>query len=191
MTLIAEHLVNVWPSPDVFGKGHSYERVMTTEGVDRIKRWEVYSSKKYIDVVDKHGKTWWAIGYGHGGASGVWPSQQEIADGDLVLTIKQATEILAQDLEVEYVPRTSRLIKCNLTNFMLSSMVMTSFNMGITRFAKTSMIHHLNNGKYIAACASLKNYNKAVNPKTLLLEERNGLTCRRMDEGSLFLTRRD
>jgi GH24 family phage-related lysozyme (muramidase) len=163
---------------------------MNTESIDKIKRWEVYSPTKYLDVVDKDGKEWWCIGFGHGGASGVWPSHDEIVNGNLYLTLEQATEILHNDLSVEYLPKTSNLIKCNMTTFMTGAMVMCAFNMGMTKFKKTSMVTHLNNGKYIAACASLKNYNRAVNPKTLLLEERNGLTCRRMDEGSLFLTKR-
>lgn len=194
MRYISPELENVWPSFEVFGKGHSWERDVNTingESVDRIKRWEVWSPKKYIDVVDKTGKTWYAIAFGHGGASGVWPSQEEIANGDLEIPLAKATEILAEDLFVEYVPGVQRAIKCNMNPYMLGSMTMTAFNMGMTKFKKTSMVTHLNEGKYIAACASLVNYNKAYNPKTLLLEVRNGLTCRRQDEGSLFLTKKD
>lgn len=189
--LIAEHLKDIWPNPDVFGPRqlHKWERVINAEAIQKIQRWEVFKATKYLDVVDKDGKEWWCIGFGHGGASGVWPSHEEILNGNLVLTREKAVSILLEDLSTEYVPRTSALIKCNLNTFMFGSMVMCSFNMGMTKFKRTSMVTHLNNGKYIAACAALKNYNRARNPQTLQLEERNGLTCRRMDEGSLFLTK--
>lgn len=194
MRYVIPELENVWPSFEVFGNGHSWERDVNTlndESVDKIKRWEVFSPKKYKDVVDKTGKQWYAIGFGHGGASGVWPSHNEIVNGDITLTLQQATDILAEDLFVEYVPGVQRAIKCNMNPFMLGAMTMCGFNMGMTKFRKTSMVTHLNQGKYIAACASLVNYNKAYNPKTLQLEVRNGLTCRRQDEGSLFLTKKD
>lgn len=194
MKYVSPELADVWPSFEVFGRAHDWERdvsVINAESVDRIKRWEVFSPKKYLDVVDKTGKEWYAIGYGHGGASGVWPSQEEIVAGDITLTLPQATEILAEDLFTEYIPGVQRAIKCNLNPFMLGAMTMCAFNMGVTRFKRTTMITHLNQGKYVAACASLISYNKALNPKTLQLEVRNGLTCRRMDEGSLFLTKKD
>lgn len=189
--LIAEHLKDIWPSPDVFGpkEKHNWERIVNIETIQKIQRWEVFSPKKYLDVVDKNGKEWYCIGFGHGGASGVWPSHDQILNDNLELTRAQAVNILLDDLRAEYVPRTSNLIKCNLNTFMFGAMVMCSFNMGMTRFKKTSMVTHLNEGKYIAACAALKNYNKWRDPKTLQLVERNGLTCRRMDEGSLFLTK--
>lgn len=189
--LIAEHLKDIWPNPDVFGptQMHSYERIVNVETIQKIQRWEVFKPKKYLDVVDKNGKEWYCIGFGHGGASGVWPSHEQILNDNLVITRPQAVNILLDDLRAEYVPRTSKLIKCNINTFMFGAMVMCAFNMGMTRFAKTSMVTHLNNGKYIAACAALKNYNKQRNPITLQLEEKNGLTCRRMDEGSLFLTK--
>lgn len=188
-------LANLWPSVDVFGPDHNFERVMEQKGILSLKRWERPKLTKYIDVVDKNGKIWYAIGVGHGGASGVWPSQEEIANSDLVLTMDQALRIFADDLALEYEPGVNRLIKSNITSFMYSSMVHCAFNLGITRFAQTAMVKHLNTisektgeVKYIAACASLQLYNRARNEKTRLLEVRNGLTCRRQCEGELFLT---
>ena len=194
MKYVIPELENVWPSFEVFGKGHSWERDVNTiigEAVDRIKRWEVYSPRKYKDVMDKTGKQWYAIAFGHGGASGVWPSHDEIEFGNLEISLSKATDILAEDLFVEYVPGVQRAIKCNMNPYMLGATTMCALNMGMTKFRKTSIVTNLNQGKYIAACASFTNYNKAYNPETKILEVRNGLTCRRQDEGSLFLTKKE
>lgn len=175
-----------WPSVDWIGPGHTYERKMHKVGLYKIKRWERFIPRRYPDVVDKDGKQWWAIGFGHGGASGVWPSQEEIASDTLTLTLEQGIEILDADLAVEYVPGVDRAIVANATQDMFNACVIMAFNMGMTKWKKTSVLTNLNNAKYVAACASFVAYNRARNPETKLLEVRNGLTCRRCDEASLF-----
>lgn len=189
--VIDPKLANIWPNETVFGTKHSYKREMNDEGLYRIQRWELFVPHKYVDVIDKDGKTWYAIGFGHGGASGIWPSQEEIANGNIELTLDQAHEIFHKDLDAEYVPGVDKSIYANITTYMFNALVMTAFNMGMTRFRKTDMVWNLNQGKYIAACASFISYNKAINQETRVLEVRNGLTCRRMDEGSLFLTKKE
>lgn len=189
---------DMWPKEDFYGNGHSYARALVPEFWNRLKRWERFMPKKYLDTVLKDGTEVWAIGYGHSGKSGVWPSQQEIIDGDITLTQEQAWNILQQDMYDEYVPQLSRLIKVNVTNYMFSGMMLTFFNMGETSYRKTIVLSTLHTGKYLAACTRFlvledgtTTNNKARDPSTHELVMQNGLSCRRADEMSLYLTRID
>ena len=194
---VRDDLKDVWPNPVVFGKGHTYDRVMTDDGMTKIRRWETFQPKKYPDGVDVNGKPQWAICYGHSGKTGVWPSQQEIAEGELEFTEPQGSLILQQDLAVEFVPRLDRLIDCNITTHMFNGVAVFAFNVGVTRFRRTLVLENLNKGKYIAACAAFlvdpqgQSLNNRQRNAEGILEVRNGLTCRRADEMSLFLTKVD
>lgn len=190
-------LVDVWPNPIVFGGGHTYDRVMNDAGMAKIKRWETFQPKKYPDGVDAQGKPQWAICYGHSGKTGVGPTQQEIAEGDFEFTEPQGLAMLKADLEVEFLPALDRLIDCNINTYMFNGVAIFAYNLGITRFRRTLVLEKLNQGKYIAACAAFlvdpegRSLNNRQRNAEGILEVRNGLTCRRADEMSLFLTKVD
>jgi len=192
---------DMWPKEDFYGNGHSYERMMVPEGWAKLKRWERFMSKKYVDTTihNPDGTTTevWAICYGHSGHSGVWPSQQEIIDNNYEFTQEEAWDILQKDMHAEYIPQLSRLIKVNVTSYMFSGLLLIFFNMGETKFKKTAILPILHTGKYLAACTAFlvlpdgtTTNNKAGNVSGVLVMQ-NGLSCRRADEMSLYLTRID
>lgn len=201
MIVIAPELKDVWPSVDVFGDGHEYDRRLNKDTFEKIKRWEKYIPTKYLDTTKKMPdgsvKKIFAIAYGHTGATGIWPSQKEIVEGNLNISLQQADEILYNDLQV-FLNELSPKIKCNINNYMIGACLMLQLNMGTTKFAKTAVLENLNKGKYVAACASFlvdiktgqSINNRASKKNTGELEMLNGLTCRRADEMSLFLTKK-
>ena len=80
---------------------------------------------------------------------------------------------------------------------MFNGVAVFAFNVGVTRFRRTLVLENLNKGKYIAACAAFlvdpqgQSLNNRQRNAEGILEVRNGLTCRRADEMSLFLTKVD
>lgn len=191
---ISPDLVNIWPNPKVFGLGHTYERKMIPEGMVVAKRLEFFMPKKYQDGANEAGEIQYAIAYGHQGKTGVWPSQKEIAEGDLEFTEEQGAEILRQDLELEFVPGLDRLIKCNINTYMFNACALMLLNKGMTEFKNTLVVKYLNEGRYVKACRSflLDDDNHGINNVThnaagqlVILD---GLSMRRGIEMSLFAT---
>lgn len=188
---------DMWPDVDFYGNGHEYNRQLVPEFWFRLRRWERFKSKKYVDYTLPNGTKVYAIGFGHSGHSGIWPSQEEIVNGDIELTFEQAWDILIQDVYAEYLPQLNKRIKVNITNYMLSGMMLTLFNMGETNFRKTTILDVLHTGKYLAACAAFlvlpdgQSVNNKARNKEGKLEVQNGLTVRRADEMSLYATRVD
>lgn len=188
---------DMWPKEDFYGNGHQYDRKLVPEFWTKITRWERFMPKKYVDTVLKDGTKVWAICYGHSGKSGVWPSQAEIIANDYEFTRAEGLAMLKKDMDEEYLPALSRLIKVNVTNYMLSGIAMTLFNMGQTAYRKAHVIASLEKGKYLEACTRFliledgtSTNNKARDSSGNLVMQ-NGLSCRRADEMSLYLTRVD
>lgn len=192
---VSPALANVWPDPKVFGSGHSYERKMIPEGIAMLKRLEFFMPKKYPDGTDDNGKIQYAIAYGHQGKTGVWPSQQEITDGELEFTEEQGAEILRMDLEQEFLPGLDRLIKANVTTYMFNACASLLLNKGMTRFKTTLAVSYLNQGEYVKACRSflLDDDNNGINNVSRnaagVVITRDGLSIRRAIEMSLFATK--
>lgn len=192
---------DMWPLEDFYGNGHSYNRELPPEFWARLARWERFKPKKYIDTVLKDGTEVWAIAFGHSGHSGVWPSQQEIIDNDYEFTYEQAWDILVKDIYAEYLPQLNKKIRPNVTNYMLGGILLTFFNMGQTKYRETVVLSTLETGRYLTACTrflvledgtTTNNKSRVRHPDgTSELVMQNGLSCRRADEMSLYLTRVD
>lgn len=192
---VSLELADKWPDPRVFGSGHSYDRVMVPKGLSLLKGLELFMPQKYPDGTDKLGKIQYAIGYGHQGKTGVWPSQEEIYHGDITLTEAQGSEILLKDLEQELLPGLYRLIKCNINSYMFSACAIMLLNMGMTKFKDTLVVQYLNQARYVKACRSflLDDNNHGINNQARNIAgvtvTMDGLSVRRAVEMALFATK--
>jgi lysozyme len=135
------------------------------EGLALLKHFESLRLKAYQDE-----KGIWTIGYGH--TSGV-------KEGD-TCTFEQAEAWLKEDLS-EAVKAVDRLVHVPLTGNEFSALVCFTYNVGVGKFAKSTMLTRLNDNEKLAAAEEFLKWNK-VGKKTS-----RGLTRRRVAERNLFL----
>lgn len=147
-------------------------RRINRAGLDLIKKWEQCRLKAYRD-----GGGVLTIGWGHTGESVKETS---------VITQHQADEILKFDVSTfeEFV---DHLAPIWLNENQFSALVVFTFNVGPPRFAGSTLLKRLHEGKIAAAADEFQRWNKDQNPKTGKLEVVAGLTNRRMAERDLFL----
>lgn len=195
----------------VFGSGHSWDMVVTNEGLLEIARWETYQQKRYKDAsrvwTDKYGVKRafkWTIAYGHQEEGDVEP--KEIPE-DMEVSKEEAWEILRADAEVK-ARWLRQMIKVPVTTPMFNALVALTLNVGQGNVEKGPILPFLNETKYIAACTvgflhhTYTNrpvidpatgepaLNKKGEPISKRAQER-GLIARRMCEGAMFLTKKD
>lgn len=117
-------------------------RTINRETLEHVKRWEGLKLTAYPDPGSRNGEPW-TIGYGH------------TSDGHLKvhrgLTISpaQAEAALQYDLN-ETAAAISDLVKVELTDNQFGALVSFAFNVGISAFAKSTMLKRLNKGDYAA-----------------------------------------
>lgn len=181
----------------VFGNGHSFDRVITDQGLALIIRWETFQARRYLDASKKGSR--WAIGFGHTEGGDVEP---KIIPSDMVLTFDQAHEILRADCEKK-AQWLRKQIKVPVTTPMFNSLVSLTLNAGEGNVEKGLVIDLLNQEKYIAACAAFVDPVRGhifasydVDKDGQISDEErhqriNGLICRRMTEGAMFMTKKE
>lgn len=117
-------------------------RTINSETLQHVKKWEGLKLTAYPDPGSRNGEPW-TIGFGH------------VSDGHLKvyrgLTISpaQAEAALEYDLN-ETAAAISDLVKVELTDNQFGALVSFAFNVGISAFAKSTMLKRLNKGDYAA-----------------------------------------
>jgi lysozyme len=138
----------------------------SAKGIELITSFEGLELTSYKDAVGI-----WTIGYGHTGP--------EVKYGQKI-TKEEATDLLKKDLE--WVENTIRsLVKTPITQSQFDALASFIFNVGGTRFSKSTLLLALNAGEYQKAADEFLKWDKAggnVLP---------GLTRRRKAERELFL----
>lgn len=166
----------------VFGRGHSFDRVITPETVALIERWELFMPRRYADGQRPDGSTIWSIGFGHAEDGDNEP--KKITE-DIALTIEQAREILAADINVKARFVNTR-VKTSLTTFQFGALTSLTFQYGQGRVdAANTVIPLLNDTNYIKAAVAMLALNKKRDGTDL-----DGLTVRRASEVGFFMTRK-
>lgn len=139
--------------------------VVCDEAIEIIKKFEGLRLKAY-----KCPSGVWTIGYGH--TKGVIKGQ--------VITSEQAESLLMGDI-TEACHIVSDLIEIPLSNYQFSALVSFVFNVGYTRFAKSTIRKLINNGDLKRA---VDQFDRWVYSGTTVLQ---GLVKRRAEEKALFL----
>lgn len=184
-------------SETVFGKGHSFERIITDDGIAVMTRWETFQPKRYKDAHSTGFR--WAIGFGHteGG-----DNEPKLIPADMEITYSEAIDILRADAELKARWLRKRIL-VPVTTPMFNALVSLTLNAGQGNVAKGPVLELLNQEKYIAACAAFvdperghifASYDKDGDGVIDEEEKRqriNGLICRRSTEMALYLTKID
>ncbi|MGF3028067.1 glycoside hydrolase family protein [Methylobacterium aquaticum] len=118
----------------------------------------------------------WTIGIGHTSAAG--PPKVERG---MTITRARAFEILASDLRV-FEAWVERAVKRPLTQPQFDACVSLCFNIGPKNFSNSSIVRHINAGRWLDAGAAFALWNKAAG------KVMSGLVRRRAAERTLFET---
>jgi lysozyme len=139
---------------------------LSQEGLNHIKKSERLRLTAYLPTKDDV----WTIGWGH----------TKTARKGMVITEKQAQKLLRQDLA--WVRTTiSTLVRVPLSQSQYDALASFIFNIGRTKFAKSTLLRKLNSGDYLGAANEFPRWNKQKG-KVL-----RGLTRRRKEERASFL----
>lgn len=117
-------------------------RTINRETLEHVKRWEGLKLTAYPDPGSRDG-TPWTIGFGH-----VSDGHMKVYRG-LTISPAQAEAALEYDLN-ETAAAISDLVKVELTDNQFGALVSFAFNVGISAFAKSTMLKRLNKGDYAA-----------------------------------------
>lgn len=140
-------------------------------GLDLIKRWEGCRLKAYQDSVGV-----WTIGWGLTSAAGIIP-----VTAGLTITQRQADDYLVQAL-AKYEAGVTRAITRQPTQSQFDALVSLCYNIGPGAFAGSTVVRRFNAGDIKGAADAFLMWNKAGG------KELKGLTNRRQDERTLFLS---
>jgi lysozyme len=165
------------------------KRVLVPRFLDLIKKWELYMEKAYRD---KDGS--WHVGYGHGNAAGVPPFVTE----ETTLTPEEAIQVLEADLQY-LIPIVEKMVLVPVTDNEFCALLDVAYNRGPGTLRKSAVIYHLNNAsdplnKKKAAQAFVfqeEGFAPLNMAQDIITKEQRvylGLTLRRIDDASLFLT---
>ena len=193
-----------------FGNGHSFERIITDDGIGIIVRWEDFMPRRYKDIKNDEDGWAWAIGFGHVEGGEFEP---KVIPEDMELTLEQGIAILKLDAQAKARFISKQLGNTPITTPMFNALVSLVFNIGEGNFKISPVLKALKEEKYVKAGAKFQRHNKAwltivqrdENDNPILnaegkeipildangkiqreLREVNGLTLRRSDEASLF-----
>lgn len=148
---------------------------LSEKGIEMIKKFEGFSSKPYWDVAGVP-----TIGYG----TTYYPNGHKVTMSDTPLTEQEAHDIKLKITNRDFVPKVRELIAASpvpITQEMFDALVSLAYNIGVSAFARSSVLRHLKNGDKQAAADAILMWNKADG------REIAGLTRRRKSERELFL----
>ena len=141
---------------------------INNKGLDLIKEFEGLKTGAYRDAANVP-----SIGYGH---------TKGVKDGDSI-TEQFATAMLDKELR-EYEGYIDQMVNVPLNENKHAALVSFVYNLGPTNLKDSTLLKHLNEGKYEDVSTQIKRWNKAkVNGEMTELE---GLTRRRQAEADLF-----
>lgn len=168
----------------VWGKGHSFDRVINQETIDFLERWEQFRAEWYEDGLCRDGVTpRYSIGFGHAEEGDNWPyKRSDVAS----ITIAHAREIMLKDVEVKtrYI---NKVVSVPITRYQYGALVSLCYQQGQGRLTENPiLINWLNKKEYVIAGTMFTQYNR--NGKG---EYKDGLYLRRGSEMGLYMTRRD
>ena len=139
---------------------------LSDNGIKILKEFEGLRLKEYIDAGG-----FLSIGYGH-----LLQNGERFEDG---ITEEKAEELLQQDVQdAEFV--VDGMVTVPLTQNQFDALVSFAYNIGGDRFANSTLVRVLNEGKYNEVPYQLTRWNKS-NGKVL-----KALVRRRNLEGELF-----
>jgi lysozyme len=141
------------------------------EAVELIKHHESLRLKAYLCPAGK-----WTIGWGHTG---------DVRPG-MVITEHQARAIFEVDLD-EAERAVEELVHQPLTRNEFSALVSFVFNFGARKFAKSTLLKRLNEGRRQEAAAELAKWIHAWDEDSRAWKVLPGLVERRRAERELFL----
>jgi GH24 family phage-related lysozyme (muramidase) len=155
------------------------------------KRWELCMLKSYPDTDGS-----WHVGYGHGNAAGIEP---HVTADTVLANEEEATNILIADLQY-LIPILDKMIKVPVNKYQYGALLDIAYNRGPGTLRRSAVIHHLNDtddklNYERAAKAMVLNedgfepLNVAADRITGIPREYLGLTLRRIDDASLFMTK--
>lgn len=133
-------------------------------GVEFIKSWESLDLESYQDIAGV-----WTIGYGH--TMGVVPNQK--------ITKLKAYDLLANDIAF-FEGGVERLVKVDLNQNQFDALVSFAFNVGLTAFAKSTLLRCVNAKMFEQAYKEFFRWRFAGG------KESSGLLNRRKAEAELF-----
>jgi GH24 family phage-related lysozyme (muramidase) len=163
-----------------------------SEMLSVTKKWELCVLKAYKDNDGS-----WHVGYGHGNAAGVLPF---VTEETVLKDEEEASRILMDDLAY-LVPILDKMIKVELNPYQYGALLDIAYNRGPGRLRESAVMRWINDttDKYSlkkAARAMVINepgfeaLNTAQDKVTGEVREFLGLTLRRIDDASLFLTKK-
>lgn len=141
----------------------STEKSVSQEGLDLIKHFEGLYLTAYKDPVGI-----WTIGYGH---TGIKHNDGTVKSGRKI-TLQEANDLLTFDLNTKYLPAVLRLVKVNINQAQLDSLVSFNFNTG--SLGSSTLLKKLNQSDYNGAAEEfLKWVNAGGNKLAGLVRRRN------------------
>lgn len=117
-------------------------RTVNRETIEHVKRWEGLRLTAYPDPGSRNGEPW-TIGYGH-----TSDGHLKVVRG-LSITPAQAEAALEYDLN-ETAAAVEKLVKVELSDNQFGALVSFAFNVGVSAFAKSTLLKRLNGGDYAA-----------------------------------------
>lgn len=145
-------------------------RSVSSNGLDLIKHFEGLYLTAYKDPVGI-----WTIGYGH---TGIKHNDGTVKSGRKI-TLQEANDLLAFDLNTKYLPAVLKLVKVNINQNQLDALVSFNFNTGA--LGSSTLLKKLNQSDYSGAAEEFLKWVNAGGKKLA------GLVRRRNAERELFI----
>jgi lysozyme len=150
-------------------------RRVSSDGIEKITQWEGQRLKSYRDSGGV-----WTVGVGHTSDSNL------VVGPTTVITAEQSDELLRKDLD-EVEQAIARIVKVPLNDNQFTVLASLAFNIGITNFAKSTLVKKLNASNYNAVPSELAKWVKDRDPKTKKMVTVPGLVNRRAAEAGLWV----
>lgn len=146
------------------------------KGMELLKEFEGFRSAPYQDAVGV-----WTIGYGNT----YYRDGKRVTKGDKPLSKAEAHELKKAIVSRDFAPAVRsalRKSRVHITQEMFDACVSLAYNIGVKRFAQSSIVRYLEDGSKVAAADAFRMYNRAGG-RVL-----SGLVNRREKERTLFLS---
>lgn len=147
-------------------------RSINPEGLALIKEFEGFRGKPYLCPASKP-----TIGYG----ATHYADGHPVTMKDAPISQDQASLLLQQLLNEEFIPKVEKLIKVPVTDNQFSAIVCFAYNLGIGNLQQSTLLNCLNHKNYNDAAEQFPKWNKAGG------QVLPGLVRRRDAEKALFL----